>query len=86
MIEEELAQLPGAARGRSAGPTIAALRAKASGVARARRRSRWRRWPAPTSARGRASCAMADAIANKLLHAPSTALKKHRPKAPRGST
>ena len=77
MIEQEVAQFLARLRGRSAGPTIAALRAKAIGVARSEAEKTLAALPDADERTRQAILRMADAIANKFVHAPSTALKKH---------
>jgi glutamyl-tRNA reductase len=77
MIEQEIAQFLARLRGRSAGPTIAALRAKATGVARSEAEKALAALPDADERTRRVIQTMADAIANKFVHAPSVALKKH---------
>jgi glutamyl-tRNA reductase len=77
MIEQEINQFLARLRSRSAGPTIAALRAKASGVARSEAEKALASLPDADERTRQAILRMADAIANKFVHAPSTALKKH---------
>jgi glutamyl-tRNA reductase len=76
MVEEELTRFLAGARGRAAGPTIAALRARAQGVARAEAERTAAGLPGIDERTRRALNAMAEAIVAKLLHAPSIALKK----------
>jgi glutamyl-tRNA reductase len=77
MIEQEITQFLARLRSRSAGPTIAALRAKASGVARSEAEKALAALPDADERTRQVILRMADAIANKFVHAPSTALKKH---------
>jgi glutamyl-tRNA reductase len=76
LVEEEIGRFLAGARGRAAGPTIAALRARCQGVARAEAERTVAGLPGIDERTRRALLAMADAIVAKLLHAPSVALKK----------
>jgi glutamyl-tRNA reductase len=76
LIDEEITKFLAADRGRAAGPTIAALRKWASGVARAEVERVLGQLPAPDERTRKAVAALGDAIVAKLLHAPSVALKK----------
>jgi glutamyl-tRNA reductase len=76
MIAEEIAKYVAADRGRAAGPTIAALRTRGTTVARAEIERTLAGLPDADERTKRAIGAMANAIINKLLHAPSVALKK----------
>jgi glutamyl-tRNA reductase len=76
LIEADLQRFLASDRGRAAGPTIAALRTRAAGVARAELERALGNLPGADERTRRSMSAMADAIVAKLLHAPSVALKK----------
>ncbi len=76
LIEEEIARFLASDRGRSAGPTIAALRARVTGVARAELNRVLAGLPDVDERTKKAFQALADGITAKVLHAPSVALKK----------
>ena len=77
MVEEEINLFLARLRGRSAGPTIAALRAKVAGVARSEAEKALAALPNADERTRQVILRLADGIANKFVHAPSTALKKH---------
>jgi glutamyl-tRNA reductase len=76
LIEAEIARFVASDRGRSAGPTIAALRTRAAVLARAEVERTLGNLAGADERTRRAIAAMAEAIVAKLLHAPSVALKK----------
>lgn len=76
MIEEEITRFMAADRGRGAGPTIAALRTRAQGMARAELERALAGLPGADERTKRSMQAMLDGFLNKFLHAPSVALKK----------
>jgi glutamyl-tRNA reductase len=76
MIDEEITRFLASDRGRAAGPTIAALRARVDGVARGELERVLATLPGADERTARALRALADGIVAKLLHAPSVALKK----------
>jgi glutamyl-tRNA reductase len=76
LVDQEVARCLAARRGNAVGPTITALRARYQGVARAEAEKAAASWPGIDDRQRRALSAMAEAIANKLLHAPQVALKK----------
>jgi glutamyl-tRNA reductase len=76
LVEEELARFLAGLRGRAAGPTIAALRARCASIARAEAERTAAGLPGIDERTRRALHAMADAVVAKLRHAPSIALKK----------
>jgi glutamyl-tRNA reductase len=76
LVEEELARFIASDRSRAAGPTIAALRARAETVARAEVERVLATFPAADERTTRSFRGLADAIVAKLLHAPCVALKK----------
>jgi glutamyl-tRNA reductase len=76
MIEEEVARFLSGARGRAAGPTIAAMRARFETVARAEVERMLSTVTGADERTVRAFRACGDAIVAKLLHAPMVALKK----------
>jgi glutamyl-tRNA reductase len=76
LIEAEIARFVATDRGRAAGPTIAALRTRAVGLARAEVERTLGGLAGADERTKRAIGAMADAIVAKILHAPSVALKK----------
>jgi glutamyl-tRNA reductase len=77
MIEQEITQFLARLRSRSAGPTIAALRAKATSVARGEAEKFLATLPSADERTRQGIMRLAESIANKFVHAPSTALKKH---------
>ena len=77
LIEEEIARFVARARSRSAGPTIAALRGRYQGFARAEAEKWLASLPEADERTRRAFLMLADSLVNKALHAPSVALKKH---------
>jgi glutamyl-tRNA reductase len=77
LIEQEIAQFLATARSRGAGPTIAALRNKAAGIARSEAEKLLATMPEADERTRRAILMMSESIANKIVHAPSVALKKH---------
>jgi glutamyl-tRNA reductase len=76
LVEQELGRFLESRRGRGVGPTIAALRAKYQNVARAEAEKTLAALPGLDDKARRAVQQMAEAIANKLAHPPSVALKK----------
>jgi glutamyl-tRNA reductase len=76
VIEEELLRFLTIDKGRAAGPTIAALRARALGVARAEGEKLLANLGSADERTRRGVQAMGEAIVAKLLHGPSVALKK----------
>jgi len=76
MVHEELARCLASMRGRGVGPTISALRARYLTVARAESDKALGALPDLDERGRRVVMALAEAIANKLLHAPQVALKK----------
>jgi glutamyl-tRNA reductase len=76
MIEEELGRFIASDRGRAAGPTIAALRARVDGIARAELERVMGTLSGTDERTARALRALADGIAAKVLHAPCVAIKK----------
>jgi glutamyl-tRNA reductase len=76
LVLHEVSEFVVAHRGRSVGSTIAALRAKVQGVARAEAEKTLAGLPGLDERTRRAMLQLADAIANKLLHPPSVALKR----------
>jgi glutamyl-tRNA reductase len=76
LIEAELARFLASDRGRSAGPTIAALRTRVAALARAELERALGNLPAADERTKKVMSAMADGLVNKFLHAPSVALKK----------
>jgi glutamyl-tRNA reductase len=76
LIEEEVARFLAGARGRAAGPTIAALRARFEAVARAEIDRVQGTVPGADERLHRALRALADGLLAKLLHSPMVALKK----------
>jgi glutamyl-tRNA reductase len=76
VIEEELLRFLTTDKGRAAGPTIAALRARALGVARAEVEKLLANLGTADERTRRGVQAMGEAIVAKLLHGPSVALKK----------
>jgi glutamyl-tRNA reductase len=76
LVDEELARCLAAHRGGAVGPTITALRARYIGIARAEAEKAAAALPGADERTRRAVVALAEGIANKLLHAPQVALKK----------
>jgi glutamyl-tRNA reductase len=76
LIEEEVARFLASARGRAAGPTIAALRARAEAVARTEMERVLGTLPGADERTTRAFRSLVDGLVAKLLHAPMVALKK----------
>jgi glutamyl-tRNA reductase len=76
LVDEEVARFLAARRGNAVGPTITALRARYLGIARAEAEKTAAAWPGLDERSRRALSGMAEAIVNKLLHAPQVALKK----------
>jgi glutamyl-tRNA reductase len=76
LVEEEVGSFLTVERRRAVGPTIAALRARATNVARAEADKTLGALPGLDERGQRAVVAMAEAIVAKLMHAPSVALKK----------
>jgi glutamyl-tRNA reductase len=76
LVDEEVARALAARRGNAVGPTIAALRSRYLGVARAEAEKVAAGWPGLDERSRRALGGMAEAIVAKLLHAPQVALKK----------
>jgi glutamyl-tRNA reductase len=76
LVDEELARCLAARRGNAVGPTITALRARYLGIARAEVEKTTASMQGLDDRSRRALSAMAEAIVNKLLHAPQVALKK----------
>jgi glutamyl-tRNA reductase len=76
LIDEEVGRCLAARRGNAVGPTITALRTRYQSVARAEVDKTMAGLPGLDERARRALAAMADAIVNKLLHAPQVALKK----------
>lgn len=76
VVEEEVARCLAARRGNAVGPTITALRLRSIGIARAEAEKTISGLPGLDDRAKRALSMMAEAIVNKLLHAPQVALKK----------
>src|SRR5205814_1678615 len=76
LVHEELARCLAARRGNAVGPTITALRSRSLGIARAEAEKTLASLQGLDDRSRRALLAMAEAIVNKLLHAPQVALKK----------
>jgi glutamyl-tRNA reductase len=76
LVEGELGRFLATHRGRAAGPTIAALRARFQSVARNEAERTLAGLSGADERARRAVLALADAIVGKLLHAPSLALKR----------
>jgi glutamyl-tRNA reductase len=76
LIEEELGRFIATDRGRAAGPTIASLRARVDGIARAELERVAATLSGADERTLRALRALADGIAAKVLHAPCVAIKK----------
>ena len=76
LIEAEMARFLATDRGRSAGPTIAALRSWAAQLARTELERALGGLPGADERTRRSMKAMADGLVAKMLHAPSVALKK----------
>lgn len=76
LVDQELARCLAARRGNAVGPTITALRSRYLGVARAEAEKAASAWAGLDERQRRALSSMAEAIVNKLLHAPQVALKK----------
>ncbi len=76
MVEEELTRFVASHRGRGVGPTISALRARFAAYARAEADKAIQAMPTLDERQQRAVHLMAESLANKLLHAPSVALRK----------
>jgi glutamyl-tRNA reductase len=76
LVDDELARCLAARRGHAIGPTITALRSRYLGVARAEAEKVAAGWQGLDDRSRRALSSMAEAIVNKLLHAPQVALKK----------
>ncbi len=76
LIEEEVARFLAGARGRAAGPTIAALRSRFETVARAEIERVHGNTPGADERLMRALRTLADGMVAKLLHNPMVALKK----------
>ena len=78
LIEEEVGRFLAVDRGRSAGPTISAMRTRVGSVVRAELDKIRGAFP-PGEATDRAFRGLADRITAKLMHTPSVALKKAGP-------
>jgi glutamyl-tRNA reductase len=76
LVDEEVARCLAARRGNAVGPTITALRSRSIGIARAEAEKTIASIPGLDDRAKRALSSMAEAIVNKLLHAPQVALKK----------
>ncbi len=76
MVEEELGRFIASDRGRAAGPTIAALRARVEAIAKGELERALAGVVAGDERLARSLRALADAIAAKVLHAPCVAIKK----------
>jgi glutamyl-tRNA reductase len=76
LVDDEVARCLAARRGYAVGPTITALRTRYLGVARAEADKTAAALAGLDERQRRALTAMAEAIVNKLLHAPQVALKK----------
>ena len=76
LVDQELARCLAARRGNAVGPTITALRSRSLGIARAEAEKTISSIPGLDDRAKRALSSMAEAIVNKLLHAPQVALKK----------
>ncbi len=77
LVDEELARCLAAKRGNAVGPTITALRSRSLGIARAEAEKTVSGLQGLDDRTRRAFSMMAEAIVNKLLHAPQVALKKN---------
>jgi glutamyl-tRNA reductase len=76
MLEEEVGRFIASDRGRAAGPTIAALRARVDTIARAELERQLAALSGADERTTRALRALAEGIAAKVLHAPCVAIKK----------
>jgi glutamyl-tRNA reductase len=76
LVDEELVRFLASTRGRGAGPTIAALRARIETLARSEVERILMTLPGVDERTPRALRALADSLVAKILHAPSVALKK----------
>ena len=76
LVDEELARCLAALRGNAVGPTITALRSRSLNIARAEAEKTLASLQGLDDRAKRAVAMMAEAIVNKMLHAPQVALKK----------